>query len=87
MKQHVLQEGTFTSYYDNYMFIAYYRHFTQLCLIPLQIAKKTLPFYNKYFGISYLLPKMDLIAIPDFAIGEKNATGKMQLGEKGNKMP
>ena len=36
----------------------------------LDIAVKTLPFYHKYFNIAYPLPKMDLIAIPDFAAGE-----------------
>ena len=35
----------------------------------LDIAVKTLPFYNDYFQIDYPLPKMDLIAIPDFAFG------------------
>ena len=30
---------------------------------------KTLPFYNNYFGIAYPLPKVDLIAIPDFSAG------------------
>jgi len=33
----------------------------------LEVAVKTLPFYNDYFEIAYPLPKMDLIAIPDFA--------------------
>lgn len=32
-----------------------------------QIAVKTLPFYTDYFGVVYPLPKMDLIAIPDYA--------------------
>ena len=36
----------------------------------LQVAQRTLPFYKDYFNISYPLPKMDLIAIPDFAAGE-----------------
>jgi puromycin-sensitive aminopeptidase len=31
---------------------------------------KTLPFYKDYFQIAYPLPKMDLIAIADFAAGE-----------------
>lgn len=34
-----------------------------------QVAKKCLPFYKEYFGIGYLLPKLDLIAIQDFVIG------------------
>jgi len=35
----------------------------------LQVAVKTLPFYDEWFGIPYPLPKMDLLAIPDFAAG------------------
>jgi hypothetical protein len=35
----------------------------------LQVAVKTLPFYKNYFNIAYPLPKMDLIAIADFAAG------------------
>ena len=35
----------------------------------VQLAVKTLPFYSDYFGSPYPLPKMDLIAIPDFAAG------------------
>lgn len=38
----------------------------------LQVAVKTLPFYKEFFGISYPLPKMDLIAIADFAAGILN---------------
>jgi len=34
-----------------------------------EVAEKTLPFYKDYFDIRYPLPKMDLIAIPDFAAG------------------
>jgi len=33
------------------------------------VAVKTLPFYKNYFNIAYPLPKMDLIAIADFAAG------------------
>lgn len=36
----------------------------------LQVATKTLPFYNDYFSVPYPLPKIDLIAIADFAAGE-----------------
>ena len=35
----------------------------------LEVAAKTLPFYKNYFQIAYPLPKIDLIAIADFAAG------------------
>ena len=35
----------------------------------LNLAAKTLAFYEKVFGIKFPLPKMDQIAIPDFAQG------------------
>ena len=46
----------------------------------LQVAQKTLPFYKEYFNISYPLPKMDLIAIPDFAAGESDKEGSTKEG-------
>ena len=33
-----------------------------------QVAVKTLPFYRDYFDVAYPLPKMDLIAVADFAV-------------------
>lgn len=42
----------------------------------LEVATKVLPYYNKYFGISYPLPKMDLIAIADFSAGAMENWGK-----------
>lgn len=36
----------------------------------LQVAAKTLPFYKDYFNVPYPLPKIDLIAIADFAAGK-----------------
>ena len=38
-------------------------------IYDFKVSVKTLPFYKDYFGIPYPLPKMDLIAIPDFAAG------------------
>lgn len=35
----------------------------------LDLAAKTLAFYEKTFGIDFPLPKMDQVAIPDFAAG------------------
>lgn len=34
-----------------------------------EFAAKTLDFFTEYFGIEYPLPKMDMVAIPDFAAG------------------
>lgn len=35
----------------------------------LEVAKKSLEFYARYFGIPYPLPVLDMIAAPDFASG------------------
>ncbi|KAI9170715.1 Aminopeptidase 2 [Paramyrothecium foliicola] len=35
----------------------------------VELAARTLEFYEKEFGIEYPLPKMDMIAVPDFAAG------------------
>jgi len=47
----------------------------------LEVAVKTLPFYNKYFNIAYPLPKMDLIAISDFAAGAMENWGLVTYRE------
>ena len=44
-------------------------HGLTVLFIFLQVTVKTLPFYHKYFNIAYPLPKMDLIALADFAAG------------------
>lgn len=35
----------------------------------LDIGPKILDFFEKYFDVEYALPKMDMIAIPDFNSG------------------
>lgn len=35
----------------------------------LEVASKTLDFFTEYFDIAYPLPKMDMVAIPDFSAG------------------
>lgn len=47
----------------------------------LEITAKTLPFYEEYFGIKYPLPKIDLIAIPDFAAGAMENWGLVTYRE------
>ena len=47
----------------------------------LDIATKVIPFYNEYFGIPYSLPKLDLIAIADFAFGAMENWGLVTYRE------
>jgi len=47
----------------------------------LELGKKLLSSYEKYFGIQYPLPKLDLIAIPDFAAGAMENWGAITFRE------
>lgn len=51
---------------DGYLCCIFYVSVFIFC----QVATKTLPFYKEYFSVPYPLPKIDLIAIADFAAGE-----------------
>jgi puromycin-sensitive aminopeptidase len=48
----------------------------------LNIAVKTIPFYTEYFKIPYPLPKIDLIAIADFAAGAMENWGLVTYRER-----
>ena len=54
---------------------------TELGKFALEVAVKTLPFYNDYFRIAYPLPKLDLIAIADFAAGAMENWGLVTYRE------
>ena len=54
------------------------KHFGQFAL---DVALKTLPFYTDYFKIGYPLPKLDLIAIADFAAGAMENWGLVTYRE------
>ncbi len=47
----------------------------------LGLAKKLLARYERYFGIRYPLPKLDLLAIPDFAAGAMENWGAITFRE------
>jgi len=47
----------------------------------LDCTKKFLKYYNDYFGIPYPLPKLDQIAIPDFAAGAMENWGAITYKE------
>lgn len=47
----------------------------------LELGKRLLLSYEKYFGIKYPLPKLDLIAIPDFAAGAMENWGAITFRE------
>mmetsp|Transcript_1550 Transcript_1550/g.3923 ORF Transcript_1550/g.3923 Transcript_1550/m.3923 type:complete len:885 (-) Transcript_1550:120-2774(-) len=51
------------------------------CKFALQCCIRALDFYNDFFGIPYPLPKMDMIAIPDFAAGAMENWGLVTYRE------
>jgi puromycin-sensitive aminopeptidase len=50
-------------------------------LFGLDIAIKVIPLFEEYFGEKYPLPKLDLIAIPDFAAGAMENWGLLTYRE------
>jgi tricorn protease interacting factor F2/3 len=51
--------------------------------IALEFAKRLVAHYESYFGIKYPLPKLDLIAVPDFAEGAMENWGAITFREVG----
>ncbi len=49
--------------------------------LSLELTKKFLGEYEKYFGIKYPLPKLDMLAIPDFAAGAMENWGAITFRE------
>jgi tricorn protease interacting factor F2/3 len=47
----------------------------------LDVAKKVIDFYEGYFGIEYPLPKLHLIAVPEFAVGAMENWGAITFRE------
>ncbi len=49
--------------------------------LALEYARKSVDFYERYFGIPYPLPKMHLIAVPEFAFGAMENWGAITFRE------
>jgi aminopeptidase N len=47
----------------------------------VEVATKTLEFFSEFFGVAYPLPKMDMIAIPDFGAGAMENWGLVTYRE------
>jgi len=47
----------------------------------LQVACHTLPYFSEWFGIPYALPKLDMVALPDFASGAMENWGLVTYRE------
>ncbi len=48
---------------------------------PLDVAKGSVEFFEKYFGIKYVLPKLHLVAVPEFAAGAMENWGAITFRE------
>ncbi len=51
------------------------------CRFALDVALHTLPYFGKWFGIKYALPKCDMVALPDFASGAMENWGLITYRE------
>ena len=47
----------------------------------MECAKHTLPYFGEWFGIPYALPKLDMVALPDFASGAMENWGLITYRE------
>ncbi|HEX4919273.1 MAG TPA: M1 family aminopeptidase, partial [Candidatus Bathyarchaeia archaeon] len=48
---------------------------------PLEVGRDSVLFFEKYFGINYVLPKLHLIGVPEFAAGAMENWGAITFRE------
>ena len=53
----------------------------ELLDFSLSIATKAIDFFEKYFGVKYPLPKLDMVALPDFSAGAMENWGLITYRE------
>jgi len=63
------------------LFVASYGNRSKRGRYALEVAKGAIEFYEQYFGIKYMLPKMHLIAVPEFAMGAMENWGAITFRE------
>jgi len=54
---------------------------SSMARFPLDVAKESVNFFESYFGIKYVLPKLHLIAVPEFAAGAMENWGAITFRE------
>ncbi len=54
---------------------------SELGRFALDVAARALTFMNSYFGLPFPLPKLDLVAVPDFAAGAMENWGLITFRE------
>lgn len=63
------------------LYVASYGNRSKRGKLALEVAKGAIKFYEQYFGIKFALPKMHLIAVPEFAMGAMENWGAITFRE------
>lgn len=53
----------------------------ELTTFSVEVAVKCLEFFEDYFGVAYPLPKLDMVALPDFSVGAMENWGLITYRE------
>jgi len=53
----------------------------EMCRFALEVALHSIKYFEKWFGVPYALPKLDMVALPDFASGAMENWGLITYRE------